>query len=199
MTPEIISRIVGLVRSQGDRVVLADSVTGKAVVILDLEQYELLCSRSSANAPVSPTAPAQQVQAPQVEVQQAPPIIRPYIAPEAPAMAAIGPRVEAPQKAPDLHSKNEPQEPPKIANISDNPFKKRAQQLGVNISPEPAVARDLTQAELLDKINRDIGDWKTAQERKRTDELSSVARRAPRIDTASLVEEEERFYLEPIE
>ncbi len=67
---------------------------------------------------------------------------------------------------------------------------------------------DLTQEELLDKINRDIGDWKTAQERKRTEVLQSAAERpdsrpierSPKqVETEQSLEEEERFYLEPIE
>lgn len=204
MTPELISRIVGLVRSQGDRVVLADSITGKAVVIMDLEQYEHLTAVSAPQgqqgilldpAQTAPPTPA--------------PAIRPSYAP-APALS-VEPRVEAPFRAPELAPKREhleapvetlpqtPEEAPKMAKHSDNPFKKKAIQLGVHQTPEPPVVRDLTQAELLDKINRDIGDWKTAQERKRTDELTSVARRAPRIEPESVVEEEERFYLEPIE
>ena len=61
------------------------------------------------------------------------------------------------------------------------------------------VMADLTQEELIDKINRDIGAWKTAQERRRTDELKSAAQFAPRFETVSALEDEERFYLEPIE
>jgi len=59
---------------------------------------------------------------------------------------------------------------------------------------------DLTQAELLDKINRDIDAWKTAQDAKRTEELQSAVRDLPSFEMATgQLEEEERFFLEPIE
>jgi hypothetical protein len=196
MTPELITRVVGLVKTQGDRVVLADSATGKAVVIISLDEYE----RMSLG----------QVQEP----QHAEPAPRPAFSytPAAPVVAAeapapkptpvkpvIGPRVEAAVHAPEITPKTPAPEPQKTAIPSDNPFKKKAAQLGVPVRQEHNTAPDLTQAQLLDKINREIGDWKTAQERKRAEELTSAAHSAPRIEPDSLVEEEERFYLEPIE
>jgi hypothetical protein len=205
MTPELIARIVGLVRRQGERVVLADSVTGKAVVIMDLEQYEALTSVSEEGGGL----PVQQ-QVPQIEVGDPEPKA-PNLAPPdlgIPAFRApisppqIEPHVEAPPAPPITH-KSAPEKSQKISQQSDNPFRKRAEQLGVQPPLDPMDLTDLTQTELLDKINRDIGDWKTAQERKRSDELQSVAKRpksfADDRGPAPVVAEEERFYLEPIE
>lgn len=159
MQPELVVRLVGLVQKTGERLVLADPTTGKAVVVMDLEQYERLCAVAPDQAAVQISDP-NPFQAPKIEV-------------------------EIPQK---------------IAKQSDNPFKKRGRQLGVEIPLESERPRDLTQEELLDKINRDIGDWKTAQERRRTDELKSVAHGiADRSAVVSALEDEERFYLEPIE
>jgi hypothetical protein len=191
MTPELISRIVGLLRKQGDRVILADSATGKTVVIMDLEQYEALSTPvESSVRPIERPIP-----------QRAEPIHQAYEEPdpESRQEPRIEPRVEAPTFAPPIVRKIAPETPQKIAKNSDNPFKKRAKQLGVEAPLDPMDLADLTQTELLDKINRDIGDWKTAQERKRSDELQSVARRPQRFEAETAVVEEERFYLEPIE
>ncbi len=72
----------------------------------------------------------------------------------------------------------------KTAEVSENPFKKRKAQFRVD-EPIPAtVASDLTDGALGDKLNRDIGTWKTAK-------------KGPKASNA--LEDEERFYLEPIE
>lgn len=67
------------------------------------------------------------------------------------------------------------------------------------VSQEPAFSA-LTQTELLDKINRDISAWKEGQERHRAEELQSVAKKMPSPTAAEDArEEEERFFLEPIQ
>ena len=167
MQPELITRLVGLVQKTGERVILADPETGKAVVVMDLAEYERLCV-----AP--PPAPA-----------VASPVPLPVPAPH------VQVHVPAPKTVEEISQK--------MAQPSDNPFKKRGRQLGVEGGVTPATSRDLTQEELLDKINRDIGAWKTAQERKRTDELKAVVQNTPRLETVNAMEDEERFYLEPIE
>jgi hypothetical protein len=138
MNPEFISRIVGLVQKTGDRVILADQQTGKAVVVLDLESYERLCAPSPAQ--VATPAPR-----PEIKVQ----------------------------------------ETEKVAEISQNSDAKRKAVFAPSASKETGAMADLTQEELMAKINRDIGAWKTAQDRKRP--------------SRNAFEEEERFYLEPIE
>lgn len=158
MNPELIARVVSLIQKNGDKVVLADPTTGKAVVVMDLEAYEKLC--------VGPVA-----QAPVIE----------------------------PQKAIETTVKFESSFTEKKAEISQKTDKKK----GIKVTPETMgsthILADLTQEELIDKINRDIGAWKTAQDRRRTDELKSVAHRAPQLETVGALEDEERFYLEPIE
>ena len=168
MQPELITRLIALIQKTGERIVLADPETGRAVVVMDLEQYERLCGAAPAQAPIP------QLQTP-----------------------LTSPTPQQPQRI-------EPEIPQKIAKPSENPFKKRGYQFGVAEPVKKEVLHDLTQDELLDKINRDIGAWKTAQERKRSDELQGVAQGAQRpeplkVETVSALEDEERFYLEPIE
>lgn len=156
MQPEFISRVVGLVQKNGDRVILADPQTGKAVVVLDLESYERLCDASPAVGETPATLPFQ-----------------------TPKMSL-----------------------PNATKIAEQSKKIDAQRKPIFTVPEASgrgTLADLTQEELLDKINRDIGVWKTAQERKRSDELVSAAQTLPRFEAPSALEEEERFYLEPIE
>ena len=163
MNLEFISRVVGLVQKTGDRVVLADPQSGKAVVVLDLESYERLCAMPNV---VSAPAPA--------------PVAVPVPTPS-----------EAPKTAPSFVQK--------VAQTSQKIESKAQPKMTVQQPPEKATLADLTQEELLDKINRDIGVWKTAQERRHVDELTSVTRSLPRFEAQSALEEEERFYLEPIE
>lgn len=217
MNPEFIARMVELVKKHGDRVVLADTATEKAVVILGLEEYEAL--RAGAPVKVGTAAavalaerpvPIQWVE-PQVEAPPAPPLTHRPAPEPAPTLApepVLKTSTETIRKSPPeldppaalSKSHNGPLPVPKnFAKNSDNPFRKRAEQLGVNPPLDSMDLADLTQTELLDKINREIDDWKTAQERQRTDELQSAARRPTPSVAAPAVEEEERFYLEPIE
>jgi hypothetical protein len=166
MNPEFITRVVGLVQKNGDRVILADPQTGKAVVVLDLESYERLCDTSAVAAATPPVAPVK-TQENTLKIAQ------------------------------------------KTAEPSKNTTSKRQPVFLAPEASEKASMRDLTQEELLDKINRDIGVWKTAQERKHAEELVSAAQTLPRFsaiggpaaggETQNALEEEERFYLEPIE
>lgn len=197
MNPELITRVVNLIQKNGDKVVLADPTTGKAVVVMDLEAYEKLCAVPTAN-PVQVAAPAA---APIAPVAVAPsPASAPLPAPArvAPAAASAAAASAAP-KAPELTPRMPSIQVPKLTEFSEVPPRKKA----VKVSPETMgmthVMADLTQEELIDKINRDIGAWKTAQDRRRTDELQSAAKVAPQLEAVSALEEEERFFLEPIE
>lgn len=152
MNAELLARVIGLIQKNGDRVVVADPDTGRAVVVMDLESYERLCGAAPVSTPaVTETA------------------------------KTVVEKVE------------------KTAEFSEVSTKKRKVSAKVEEAPSAPIMGDLTQEGLIDKINRDIGAWKTAQERKRTVELQSAAHSAPRFETASVLEEEERFYLEPIE
>jgi len=169
MNPELITRLVSLVEKTGDRVVLADPATGKAVVVMDLASYE----RLSTGAVAQPIQ-AQPQTAPIREEKPVPP---------------------APAREPEI----EVVETRKTAQIREITSTEEKQ---VRTKPERRSAvemPDLTQEELLDKINREIAAWKTAQEKKRSDELKAAARDIAPLPQAAVFEEEERFYLEPIE
>lgn len=152
MNAELLARVIGLIQKNGDRIVVADPDTGRAVVVMDLESYERLCGGAPATVSAAPTTSKIAVE-----------------------------KVEKP------------------AEISENlPKARKGAKKAEEATPSP-IMEDLTQEGLLDKINRDIGAWKTAQERKRTVELQSAAQTFPRFEATSVLEEEERFYLEPIE
>lgn len=144
MTPELLKKVIDLVRKNGDKMVLADPETGKAVVVMDLEQYESLC-------------------------------------------AGI--------------KKGEKKETKKAKEVENKAKISKKQEISRPADLQGAIKglSDLTQEELLDKINRDIGEWKTAQELKRAEELQSAVENLPPLAAEVLLEEEERFFLEPIE
>lgn len=191
MTPELIQRLITLVQKHGDRVVLADPAIGRAVVVLELEEYERLREGSTAVAVAPATSPAP---APRPEVQP-PMAYRDQLAPAAHQTAPIEIPVQRYQ------------EPPAAPQPAPAPQPKKTAQPSQKTAPIDPSQSDLTQEELLDKINRDIGAWKTAQDRKRTDELKSAVRPqvverrfvAPPDTAPSALEDEERFFLEPIE
>ena len=162
MQPELITRVISLIQKNGDKVVLADPQSGKAVVVMDLESYERLCVPTHVSTP-APTP------------------------------------IEAPVRTPMMAPKIAIQEVEKKAEVSKISTKKKGIQVTPDTMGSTHILADLTQEELIDKINRDIGAWKTAQERRRTDELKSAAQPAPQYETVNAMEEEERFYLEPIE
>lgn len=156
---ELLARVIALIQKNGDKVVVADPATGKAVVVMDLDAYETLCAAHAETAPAV-----------------------------------------APVRAPEIMPKPAVHVPEKIAEQSVKNDKKKP----VKVTPETMgtthLLADLTQEQLIDKINRDIGAWKTAQDLRRTDELKSAVQPAPQPQQpASALEDEERFYLEPIE
>lgn len=160
MNPELITRLISLVERTGDRVVLADPETGKAVVVMDLSSYERLCTSG---------VKAESVAAPAV--------------------------FKEPESEPRIS-------PPKSQKTAENAVIPAKMARVVEPAPAAPVSSgltDLTQAELLDKINREIAAWKTAQESKRTEELKAAAKTVSPFVAAGVFEEEERFYLEPIE
>jgi hypothetical protein len=168
MNPELISRLIGLVEKTGDRVVLADPETGKAVVVMDLPSYEKLCMGG--------------VRVEKVEEKTAPAVTK-----------------DAVKDAPAPEARNTPFKSPKTAENKANTAKAAKMAEAAPSVPVQGALVDLTQAELLDKINREIAAWKTAQEDKHADELKAAALTAIPFAAAGVFEEEERFYLEPIE
>jgi hypothetical protein len=59
MHPELINRIVTLVKKHGDRLVLADEQTGDAVVVLPLDAYERLVGVEVGRSPLVQQQPVQ--------------------------------------------------------------------------------------------------------------------------------------------
>lgn len=178
MHSELIARVVDLIQKTGDRIVLVDPQTGKTVVVMDLASYEKLMTGAASTAAPAATPP---------------------VATETPKTTPIQAPAATVTKTPETIPEKAPAQAKKTAAHSENPFRKRGAQLGVTAPAKADGLVDLTQEELIDKINRDIGAWKTAQERRRTDELQSAAQRFAQLEPAMALEEEERFYLEPIE
>jgi hypothetical protein len=174
MQSEFLQKLISLVARTGHTMVVPDPTTGKSYVVMELADYEKLLGGIST---------------PQ----------------ETPQAASIQPSVTEPVQSASRGVLEQPisvrQESNKTAVFSQ----KKASESTSFQGP----SGDLTQEELLDKINRDIGDWKTAQERKRAEVLQSAAEQPaqkpvepqlqPQVFVESALEEEERFYLEPIE
>lgn len=177
MQSDFIARIIALVQKHGDRIVVADPSVGRAVVVLDLAEYERLRDASPVIASTSEA------------------ISTPLV-------------VTVPPPATHQH----------LNSSTPQDLSQPHQQL--NTSTAQNLLQDLTQEQLIDKINRDIGAWKTAQDRKRTDELKTALSPAdvpatqpapsakkvteprpetPRSQPTPPIEDEERFFLEPIE
>jgi len=156
MNSELIIRVVNLVQKNGDRVVLADAQSGKAVVVMDLEAYERL-SGNVVNVPVHVALPTETIES-------------------------------APRIPPSI-----------LSTFSQQKEAKKKPAVKSEITSAFAGLGDLTQEQLLDKINRDIGNWKTEQGRRHTDALKSAVQQPSSLESGSVVEDEEKFYLEPIE
>ena len=189
MNTELITRLIGLIEKTGDKVVLADPLTGKAVVVMDLDAYERL---NAGNTPAVAAARPAKAVAREKDT---------YIED---AEWGAGRYEEARRKHEDngnaLPSQPQVGRGSRLKAVDEL---RPARQLKAVLAEKAAVADptspDLTQEELLDKINREIGAWKNAQEKKRTAELQSAAQTITGFQTIKAFEEEERFYLEPIE
>ena len=188
MNTELITRLIGLIEKTGDKVVLADPLTGKAVVVMDLDAYERLNAGMISPAAAAKPALTEAVAANLYKEE---------------AEWGSG-RDEALKRPEDKETAS----PPRLQAVRGNRYK-AVEEVRLNrqlkaiqaekASVIPPAPPDLTQEELLDKINREIGAWKNAQEKKRTEELQSAAQTITGFQTTKAFEEEERFYLEPIE
>jgi|GEM_PF-2039811 hypothetical protein len=203
MNNELVLRLIALVQKNGDKVVLADPTTGKGVVVMDLDSYERLnAAFDEVQAVSAPAAPAPSLSESLAYEQVARTTRfaeenRSAFAEETMFVSA-GPAPHRPQESQNLTNNRE------IQAISSPPLRRgpgrpRRQTSDFEAGSATADLADLTQDDLLDKINRDIGDWKTAKERHRIAELKSVARKNNRVTEPEALEEEEKFYLEPIE
>ncbi len=197
MNSELVLRLIALVQRNGDRVVLADQNTGEGVVVMDLASYEALSaaknaledSARSAAGSAGSTSTADQPLPLAMPEHKAP-----VLPPVTPAQANhVAPRGRPAQPKPQIIS-----EAP-VQILETTPVAQSGRKPTSTFSSGPATAGlgDLTQQELLDKINRDIGEWKNAKETRLNQESQTVAQQ-PQAPAGAL-EEEERFYLEPIE
>jgi hypothetical protein len=178
MHSEFLQKLIGLVAKTGNTMIVPDPTTGKSYVVMDMESYERLLAGSTP------------VPAYSAGGQQA---LQPFPQPQMP-MAYQVPFQAMPQ-APQQPVFVPPAPTPPESHFSAQQSRKEP----IPTTPRKPASVDLTQEELLDKINRDIGDWKTAQERKRTEVLQTAAEPQRQIFDEQALEEEERFYLEPIE
>ncbi len=189
MDTKLIARLVELVRKTGDRVVVPDDLeNGRAVVIMDLDAYEELMGTAVKEAPV-----------PQVTAELPLPAFAPEPVPE-PENDLVQ-QIMAIRKEPE---KQAPEQPPTVSTKAET-------------SPPPAnlpvaAPQDLTGQDNDAKIKREIGDWKTVGDvrpsvappkRETTFGPAKQPVNQPAVQpapaAANQLEDEERFYLEPIE
>lgn len=232
MNPELITRLVKLIEKTGDRVILPDVESGKAVVVMGLDAYEQLTGAASAD-PTS-VAVSEPSAASSGDPDTTPSSDEPSVVPKAvvaptvpnPSVAPAESPSEPPRPAAPLYTQGVQQRPTPMPPSSlpvaeetapDAPVGHRhppapEPNSGVSVpekvegsdstenTAENRSLRDLTQEQLLDRINRDIDDWKTAQDARRTDELRSAVHGLDTSESSQdQLEEEERFFLEPIE
>jgi hypothetical protein len=205
MNPEIVSRIIKLIDQTGDKVVMMDPSSERAIVIMDLADYERMNAGQNSGSvgsrqsvfseknPAAGNAPAADAMPPVLNDQPSDAVVETPIEPKGP-VAPVADRQEliaAIEDSSEMVEIELPTETQKKPSIYVNPGQK-------DPLAESAFS-DLTQTELLDKINRDIAAWKTAQDRKRTDELRAAASQGQAPASVDALEEEERFYLEPID
>jgi len=189
MDTKLIARLIELVRKTGDRVVIPDDLeSGKAVVIMDLDAYEELMGTASKEC--------------QEESATAELPLRQLFAPE-----PVMPETDVVQQ---------------IRAIRKEPTERGSGEAGkrgsVDVSAMPPVnlptagLQDLTPPKNDAKIKREIGEWKTvgqvrqpaepAMESASSESANGPANHQavqPAPAAANQLEDEERFYLEPIE
>jgi hypothetical protein len=186
MNPEIINRVINLIDKDNERVVLVDPDTGKAVVVMDFDAYE----RMKGGIKQPAVSVSQKIETPKIEPVETKTEMVLEIEPQSEPIKPIISPTEAKTPKPKPVKGKE-----KVEDIK-SPYPPVSSK---NDSLSAPAFSDLTQSELLDKINRDIATWKTVQERKREGELAAAAQEIIRPAVNDTFEEEERFYLEPVE
>lgn len=186
MDTKLLARLVELVRKTGDRVVIPDDMeNGRAVVIMDLDAYEELMGTATKEEPVSNATaelPLQQMFEPE-----------PVPVPEKDVVQQIRAMREEPEKT-------------QVADLNEQEQAAPPENLPL------AAPQDLTALKNDAKIKREIGDWKTVGQVRpsvaptKPDTTFGPAKEPvsqPAVQTApaaaNQLEDEERFYLEPIE
>lgn len=207
MNNELVLRLITLVSKNGDRIVLADPSTGKGVVVMDLDSYERL-NAALDEVQSSPAALPEAIETPSLPQPQAypPPASRfasyaeevrktyseEVRAPSPPPAAPVSQSARA--EARPVARYEEPEAAPRRG-----PGRPRRQTSSFDSGPATQELADLTQEGLLDKINRDIGAWKNAKDRHPVEDARNLAQKNPYMGGADALEDEEKFYLEPIE
>jgi len=189
MDTKLIARLIDLVRKTGDRVVIPDDMeSGKAVVIMDLDAYEELMGTASKEY--------------QAESATAELPLRQLFSPE-PIMPEtdVVQQIRAIRTEPKTPSSQLPTSSPAPDVVSAPPS-----------NLPTAGLKDLTPANNDAKIKREIGNWKTVGQVRQpaVPEMESAPSGSmkdsanhqavqPAPAAANQLEDEERFYLEPIE
>ena len=182
INPDFLKRVITLAMKNGDRVVVTDPETDKAVVVLDLESYEKLSNGVQVSSQFSvrhnTTQPIEEKKSIIVEPSDS--------QPSAPTSTSQLLSTPVARSLDEVRQEN---------GFTTSSVKKKSSS---KESLPSTVLADLTQDQLLDKINREIGAWKNAQDRKHIEELQSAVQR-PSAKTSAVMEQEDKFYLEPIE
>ncbi|KPJ85257.1 hypothetical protein AMJ57_03840 [Parcubacteria bacterium SG8_24] len=174
MDPRLLAKLISLTEAENGQVVLVDSHSGKAIVVLGLETYQRIRQEGLKDKPADQTTVM---------------------------TAEGGPVAQAPDTEASLDVLRQEKESVvrKFSALDDFVQGSSGDPERPEIPVTAPAVSDLTQEELLDKINRDIGRWKLAQEAKRAEELQAAARPRKADSWQGTAEEEERFYLEPLE
>lgn len=191
MNPELLQRIIALVKQHGERMVLMDQETGEGVVILDLASYEQLLAASESGdmqqSVMHPRAGLEPVarELPMQMHQQAQP--QPQSRQSLPQQQSMmgGSRFQQRPSYAAQHDSGRTRHIPSSLLTEAEVFAQVGEPLTKVVRKKPVTMRptDLTPPSRVGKINRDIGEWKSA---------TTTVPQEP-------IEDEERFYLEPIE
>lgn len=191
MNPELLQRIIALVKQHGERMVLMDQETGEGVVILDLASYEQLLAASENGEPqqiaMSPRVGFEPVAQHMQGVQQTQHVRQVQSQQPQPQQQSMmgGQRFQQRPIYSSQHDSGRTRHIPSSLLTEAEVFAQVGEPLTKVVRKKPVTMRpaDLTPQSRVGKINRDIGEWKSA---------TTTVPQEP-------IEDEERFYLEPIE
>jgi len=183
MNAGLINRLINLVRKTGHRVVFGDPETGQAVVVMDLAEYEQLIGADKVEKPEaydSHVNKMHQENFPRKEV-----------------------RAHLPEESFEAVIENEPSEPQRIEVKHEE-------------NQQQSRGNDLTGGGAASNINREIGGQKTRSGKRRNKgnnrptppprnepvnqpAVQPSAPEIPQSEPEPELDDEERFYLEPLE
>ena len=219
MNPELVLRLIELVRRHGDRLVLADPETGRGVVVMDLAAYERMANSvpaeyepishqivshgqsvltAGSNPNVEAVPKAQVTEEPLFESEEIQSLE--VVQQEDELAQSDFVKESANPKPVDEVIRPEPVRPTEVPEgVRPLPTEKGPRRTSSFDKPAMADLSSLTPDKLTAKMHGDVGDWKKAKSRQ-NDEDSHRQKAATRREAqVAEFEEEEHFFLEPIE